>query len=253
MPGFTNILLSQGSRGSISVIEDDPDFGETFMLLHSEFDQLYDVTGFPALNVVGSGVVSTDQAKFGTQSFYNPGTAASSSGLDYVSVQGSGSPTDFEFPGDFTWEGWFYINSQQDNFMNIFTNNIAFPATGYMQVARADSTNALFVNFSGVGSGSGPLLPLGEWLHIAIVREGTSIAGFVNGVGQVMVTGGATVGGSNLGISTFDIGRAIAADNGDLDAYFEEIRVSKVARYSLTGSPLTLEIPTAPFPPYPGL
>ena len=245
MSGFTNIFLSQGSQLSFTTEEDDPDFEETFMLLHAEFNQLYEVTNFPNISIVGDGSISTAQAKFGTQSFYNPGTAISVGGLDYISV--IGSEGDFVFPTDFTWEGWFFMNAQQDQFMNIFTNNITFPSAGFIQLARRNTGN-IFFNAQGVGSLEGGPIPLQQWVHLAAVRTGSTLTLYVNGVGTSTTVQAGAAGGNNDGVSTFDIGRAIANDNGDLDAYFEEIRVSKVARYTSNFIP-----PTAPFPPYPGL
>lgn len=222
----------------------DPDFFNTFMLIHVENGQVYERTGFPTIAVVGGGGVSSTQAKFGSQSFNNPGTSAESQ--NYVSV--IGAPTDFEFPGEFTIEGWFYIRSINSAYMNLFANNINYPSAGFIQLALRPGSNDLFWNSSpGSGGDTTMSVPLQEWVHLAVSRDEDNVFRmFVNGVTGYSGTKTGTIGGSSGGVSTFDIGRGIASDNGDFDGFFEEIRVTKACRYA--GD---FAVPTAPFQPYP--
>lgn len=220
----------------------DPDFFNTFMLLHCEGGQLYERTGFPAISVVGGGAVSASQAKFGTQSFSNPGTATHSQ--NYVSV--IGALGDFLFPGEFTFEGWFYTRSITDSYMNLFTNNIDFPSAGFIQLAITGGI--LFWNSSpGGGASTSMGVPLNQWAHLAVTRDAANVFRmFVDGVQGFSGTKAGTIGGNNLGVSTFDIGRGIANDNGDYDGFFEEIRVTKACRYNAN-----FTVPAAPFSPFP--
>lgn len=221
----------------------DPDFGETFMLLHCENGQLYERTGFPVVSVVGGGVVSSAQAKFGSQSFSNPGTATDSQ--NYISVVGSLG--DFLFPGEFTFEGWFYVRSITDSYMNLFTNNINFPSAGFIQLAIRNSGDILWNASPGGSFVSTDDVPLNQWVHLAISRDAANLMRmFINGVASGSSTKTGTIGGNNLGVSTFDVGRGIAGDNGDYNGYFEEIRVTKVCRYTAS-----FTVPTGPFSPFP--
>lgn len=221
----------------------DPDFFSTFMLLHCEGGQLYERTGFPTVAVVGGGVVSATQAKFGLQSFSNPGTG--SEGNNYISV--IGAEGDFLFPGEFTFEGWFYPRSRTASFMNLFTNNINFPSAGFIQLAIRSGGDILWNSSPGGSFVSNVTVPLDAWAHLAISRDADDLMRiFTNGVLSASSTKAGTIGGNNLGVSTFDIGRGIAADNGDFDGFFEEIRVTKVCRYTED-----FTLPAAPFPPFP--
>lgn len=224
----------------------DSSFFETFMLIHVEGGQIYEVTGFPVVTPVGDGAVSSGQAKFGTESFLNPGTTAE--GTDFVRVEGDA--TDFVFPGEFTWEGWFYINELTSGYDNIFANNLNFPAVGFIQLAVAPTGRMMFNSSAGgLINNDGDLVPTGQWVHFAVSRDASNVVRvFMNGVLQKSGTISGTVGGDNAGVSSFDICRGHASDNSDLDCYFEEIRVSKVCRYSAAFTP-----PDAPFEPYPGI
>lgn len=222
----------------------DEFFVDTFMLIHVEDGQIYERTGFPAVSIIGGGAVSSVEAMFGTESFRNPGTSFENN--NYVSV--IGAPGDFVFPGEFTFEGWFFIVSINDGFMNLFTNNIDFPNSGFIQLTIR-SVGDLFWNSSpGTLIGTFPsLVPIGQWTHLAITRDASNVVRlFIDGalLGSNSISG--TIGGNNAGVSTFDIGRGIASDNGDLDGYFEEIRVTKQCRYTANFTP-----PSAPFPPFP--
>jgi hypothetical protein len=224
----------------------DGAFFETFMLIHVEGGEIYEVTGFPTVTLVGDGAVSDVQAKFGDESFLNPGTTAE--GTDFVRVEGDA--TDFVFPGEFTWEGWFYINELTASYDNIFANNLNFPAAGFIQLAVAPAGRMMFNSSAGgLTANVGDLVPTGQWIHFAVSRDASNVVRmFMDGVLQQSGTISGTVGGDNAGVSSFDVCRGHASDNSDLDCYFEEIRVSKVCRYSAAFTP-----PTDPFEPYPGI
>lgn len=225
----------------------DEFFDDTFMLIHVENGQIYERTGFPAVTVSGDGVVSSAQAKFGTQSFSNPGNGSNG---DYVRV--GGNATDFVFPGELTIEGWFYIRAFHNTFNNFFANNINFPGAGFIQIAVTSGTKVVFLNSTaGVISSSPTGAYTGKdnkWTHVALTRNAANTGRiWIDGiqVAQTLNLNG-VIGGANAGVSSLDVGRSHAGDNTDLDAFFEEIRVTKRCRYTENFTP-----PTAPFPPFP--
>ncbi|MGL4558333.1 MAG: LamG-like jellyroll fold domain-containing protein, partial [Afipia sp.] len=245
---YFRVLLQDDTFSEDSnVVSIDSAVLETFMLIHVEGGEIYEVTGFPAVSVVGGGAVSSVQAKFGTESFHNTGTA--SEGTNFVRVEGDA--TDFVFAGEFTWEGWFYFTANpNDSYENIFANNINYPVTGFIQVARYSGANRyLMVNTSagGISLTSGSV-PLNQWVHIAVTRNASdTLTIWLDGVSLGSASRPGTMGGDIAGVSSFDVGRGHAGDNGDAAMYFEEIRVSKVCRYTSNFTP-----PTAPFDPFPG-
>lgn len=238
--------LATAENEQSNLVGVDGAFFETFMLIHVEGGQIYEVTGFPAVTPVGDGNVSGGQAKFGTESFLNPGTIAE--GTDYVRVEGGA--TDFVFTGQFTWEGWFYINELTGQYDNFFSNNVSFPSPGFIQLAVAPAGRMMFNSSAGgLTANVGDLVPTGQWIHIAVSRDASNVVRmFMDGVLQQSGSISGTIGGAVMGVSSFDVCRGLVSDNSDLDCYFEEIRITKACRYTANFTP-----PTAPFEPYPGI
>jgi hypothetical protein len=224
----------------------DPYSGSVVALLHAE-DTLYDQAG-RTVTVTGGGAVSTTQKKFGTKSFLNSGTATENT--KYVRVTPTNA-ADFLFGGAWTWEGWFYINSTAASFNLVFGGSTNFPAAGYFTFAIVHTTK--FLTFGGTpGSFTAQSLtvPLLQWTHLACTRNASNVIDIWidGGKASASVSAGNTRSG-NYGVSggNFDIGRGQAADNCDLNAYFEEIRITKgVARYTAAFTP-----PSSLFTPYP--
>jgi hypothetical protein len=225
----------------------DEFFDDTFMLIHVNDGEIYERTGFPAITIVGDGVVTTDDSQFGDESFFNPGTSAGST--DYIRVEGDAD--DFTFPGEFTIEGWFRVKDYNDTFNNFFANNLTFPSAGFIQFAvRSDNEVVFFSGTPGfVTSNIGTYTPYFDvWTHLAVCRDADdNMYMFANGnlISIPKVVSG-TFGGDVAGVSSLDVGRAHAGDNSDLNAYFQEIRVTKRCRYTTAFTP-----PSAPFEPFP--
>ena len=83
---------------------------------------------------------------------------------------------------------------------------------------------------SGRGGACSESMGLNTWNHIAFVRNGTSLLGYVNGRGGSLV-GSSPINNMTSSVSYLDIG--YKADTGDHKSGFmlDEIRISKVARY----------------------
>jgi len=214
----------------------DPLAGNVVLLLRASGGTLQELTGLPVVSVVGGGAISTAQARFGTRSFRNPGTAAQ--GSNYIRAA---HPTLYQFPGEFTFEGWFYITGTPDTYNNIFTGNIDFSAAGFFQVALISTLVFLWNSNPGPSFTTGGTT-LNAWHHIAVTRNAANVIRyFVDGTLQVAT--GTIAGTLGVGGTSFDIGRGMGSDNGDLQAYMDEIRITKSCRYTASFTP-----PSAPFP-----
>ena len=105
------------------------------------------------------------------------------------------------------------------------------------------SPNLFFGLFDGGWSGtttSGQSVVDNEWHHLAFVREGSTLSCYIDGISR-----GSTSNSTNLttlaGGSTggpFHIGGY--SGGGNLDAYIDEVRISKVARYTTNFDPPSL-------------
>lgn len=211
----------------------DPYISNVTLVLDGEslVDQTANLRTFTA---AGSAAVSTANKKFGSSSIYCTGSGGS---------RIYNASMDSSFTGDFTIEFWAYHNSFSTANNLILIGN---EATGRhaLYITSAGKVN---VDLYGTGSAAAfnTTISTGVWNHYALVRSGTSVKLFVNGV---VDTATGTISGT-FGRSG---GVYIGADSGGANSsngYFDDIRItSGVARYSsnfnvpLTALPLPSKI-----------
>lgn len=161
------------------------------------------------------------QKKFGDTSIYFNGTGGLT--LD--------TSTDFELDGDFTIDYWMYPTG---------TGSLGF--TNYVTVNRFQalymtSASAGVMSING-GSNISLSFTANAWQHYALVRSGSTITAYVNGVSQGTYTYSSTIGASSHNY----IGRS--ENSGHYShGYIDELRVVKgTAIWTSDFTP-----PTAPY------
>ncbi|NBU70736.1 MAG: LamG domain-containing protein [Bacteroidetes bacterium] len=188
---------------------------------------VYDATSRNIVETVGGAGNSSSQKKWGLSSLFFDGSG------DYLRI--FDSPINRLRQSAFTIEFWVYFNAVRAQ---------GIVARGSGSTGWIISTN-LYLNLEFItASGSivsAQVLPIQTWLHIAVVREGL-------GTNQTkLYINGITDG---IGTSTQDFNDAntmyIGADKtGGNNAYLymQDLRITKVARYTNNFNP-----PTSPFP-----
>lgn len=192
-------------------------------------------TGTPA-------VISSAQSKFG-QSLDCGGSASAFS---------SPAHADWNFAGgDFTLDGWFYHRSTQRKaffaLQGTDQSDRGFEWT--MDVMPAGTPGFTFY-YNNVTTNTawdfqydqGFVATLGQWYHYAIVRVGTVLRTFVNGVqqGADWSIGSTVIRTSNAPLRV--LGDARTTGN-DFNGYCDELRISKgIARWTSNFTP-----PTSPY------
>ena len=217
--GSVSLLLhGDGTNGSTTITDSSP--------------TTKTVTAF------GNAQISTTEKKFGTGSIYFDGTG------DYVVAANNAG---FTLPGDYTIELWIYPQAFGAG-PGIFTFGSQVNGTNGVLMFHASSRLSLYANgVTFLTSSLNPLSTAGSWQHVAVVRQGTGAGNTVLYVNGTSV-GSATNNVSFTGIANngFCLG-AQANNSGFSDAtftgYMDDIRVSRVARYTANFTP-----PTAPFP-----
>ncbi|WP_398493376.1 LamG domain-containing protein [Variovorax sp.] len=173
---------------------------------------------------VGSAALSTAQKKFGTASLFLNGTT------QYIQSPYS---ADWDMPGDFTAEMWFYANSIANSPVlvdrwNSFGWQLSIGSNGRASLLLQNSGGTVFV-LSPVPGGPVPMITVGEWHHIAVTRSGNTARLFVDG----LLHGSSTFTGALPAVTTADL--YIGCQNASLNffsGYLDEIRFTKgVARY----------------------
>jgi hypothetical protein len=202
----------------------------TSLLLNYTNAGIYDATSKNDLETVGNAQISTTQSKFGGSSMYFDGTddrllAPTSPNLTFGT-------------GDFTIEAWVnrstsgsvihFIDFRGSN--NAGSNPVFYWQTNnfiYYTNENASGDNQIQTS-NAITSSSG-------WVHLAIVRFGTTLTVYVNGLASGSVTYSTNVlGGNPVTIANrFN-------NSGAYTGYIDDLRITKgIARYTSNFTPPT--------------
>lgn len=222
----------------------DPDYDKVALLLHGDgangSTTFTDSSAVPkTVAALGGAVVSTAQSKWGGASISGENTAGARVRIN--------SHADFDMgAGDFTVECWAYVVARNaSNFECFVARRIATGYWGFwLQIDQATGCPEFSMcntSFSVFKATSTTTFPLGQWVHLAGVRNGSQIKLFVNGV-QAAST---AVSGTNYGSTEPVV--LLGTSDGDarfkLNGYIDDLRITKgVARYTANFTP-----PTEPF------
>lgn len=179
----------------------------------------------------GNTKISTTQSKFGGSSLSFDGVS------DYMSVQQSSLIR--MGTGDFTIEGWVYINSfnssgasgifqispQAGGFNGSTTNSIGLHL-------YSNNTWMLYANNSNYETAINKW-SLNTWHHFAIVRNSSITKLYIDGIMLISTGDSVNYTSENLGI-----GSIYDATTYELNGYLDDFRVTKgVARYTANFTP----------------
>ena len=178
-----------------------------------------------ALSVTPDGAqISTAQSKFGGASCLLDGTSDSLSLSDTSALRMES--------GDFTIEFWIYFNSiasYQTPFDKGYTD-----ANGIvLQTGNGTGRLIAYVGGSAVitESGTGST---GSWIHYALVRSGTSLTLYRDGVSSGTATNSTNLNSTD----TVYIGRGNVGNLWPVNGYIDDFRITKgVARYTSDFTP----------------
>jgi len=174
----------------------------------------------------GTAQLSTAQSKFGGTSLLLDGNS------DYVNAGGSNSSFTWG-TSDFTIECWIYLNSI-GAYENIFSHSspsagIEWGLDGSSGFKIYMGGGSWFVNGT-VTSSSG--ISTGQWIHVALVRNGSNFDTYVNG------TKGGTTASSATSISAPSNNPYIGCNRGTggfIDGYIDDFRIT-IGRARYTSS-----------------
>jgi hypothetical protein len=188
---------------------------------------IFDASTKSVLETVGNAQVDTAVTKFGTGSVYFDGTG------DWLTFTGSTSGA-----GDFTTEAWVNLSVLRD-YNAIFDNRSATSSTtGYAFGVTA--TGASYMYTSGtIRILSSVTIAPNTWNHLALVRSGTTITLYVNGV-----SGGTYTSSANFSDTNNGIGIALTyTPTSQYFGYIEDLRITNgLARYTTNFTPPVLPL-----------
>jgi hypothetical protein len=225
-----------------AVAEDDPDYAS--VVLHMPLDgtdgstTFTDLKGHTVTRNAAPAAISTAQSRFG-------GASLSLGSSSYLAAAAS---ADWVLPGDFTAEAWIYPTAAADGVV-LARYNSSISNTGLYFIQRNSAGTVRFYVATGATANdftSTITSPLNQWSHLALVRRGNTLLGFINGVlaGSVAVTVNMTTTGNQplyIGAYIGSSGNLLSPFTG----YIDDVRLTKgVARY--TGGFVPGEAPVVP-------
>ena len=188
-------------------------------------------SGSHSITHTGTGISRSDtQAKYGTYSMY--GTGANTA---FIRLP---SHSDFAFSTDVdcTIEGWFYVTDVSGNkglwgtVGNDFVLYVKDATLGYY--ISSDGSSWDMFNAS---SGS-QTVTVDTWHHFAVVREGSTFTGYLNGVADKTASSDSIDLSQQFNLGS-DIGTGTGAQSWGLNGYLDEVRFSDTARYTSSFTP----------------
>jgi len=180
------------------------------------------------LSVNGSVSVSSSVKKYGAGS-------ANFSGGDITATSGS----QFSFNGDFTIEGWFYFTANNVGYQPLLGTTSGTDQTGWVLIIETNNTLAFYGTSgttwaSSLSRSTAYTPPTGQFIHIAVVRSGTSLNIYANGV-NVTAAGATSSSGTILGGTVFRVGGYLALSK--FQGYMDDLRINRnTAVYSAVGN-----------------
>jgi hypothetical protein len=243
MLGFNGGRIGKTNTVFTGTVSDDPNYSSVSLLLNGNGTNgsttFTDSSSYGhTVTPVGNAQISTTQSKFGGASIYLDGSG------DYLSVPSNAS---FDFgSGNFTVEFWIYFNSVT-GFRSLFNKRSNTSVTNWIWLGTNNSSLVTYISSNGSSWDIANLfnfgntaLSTGQWYHIALVRNGTEIAAYVNGTKSANTI--TTSSSINFGSYNFNIGGD--TDNFYSYAYIDDLRITKgVARYTANFTPPTAQLP----------
>jgi len=170
------------------------------------------------VTVNGNSNTSTAQSKFYGSSGLFDGTG------DFLDITPT---TDFALPGDFTIEAWMYSALSNNNAIfsiGSYTSGLYFRTGESGDLSKI----TIYINNSQVALSASGAIKASQWTHVAVVRSGSTISIYVNGVSVVSGTSS-----YSIPAATTYVGRAVHTTGEDFNGYLQDVRVYKgVAKYT---------------------
>jgi len=199
--------------------------GNTLFLTNFTNSGIIDSTAKNNLTTFGGATINTTISKFGSASMTFNGTT------DYLTYPYTAQLSLLE--ADFTIEAWVYITSASTQ-----STLITFGSeTTNRFVVAVNTARQLIADIFGTATNTftGATVTLNSWTHVAVVRSGSTITGYLNGSSVGSATSSATLGNSTGGVT---VGRGNSSEY--FIGYIDDMRVTKgYARYTANFTPPT--------------
>lgn len=223
-------------------VERDPFWADVIALMPFDGDFANLAPG--GISFTSTGTTTSSTAKFG-QSLALNGTAPGGGGPNGLVGVGADSSNRWGLTeGDFTIELWVYLKSNVSSFTYAPLVRLASTTLGTeinFRIFNGDTLSALFTSAPGGATdlSTTTTVPLNRWVHVALCRESNVYRLFQDGA---LLTFFTSPYSAPAGAKTVQIGTVGAFAP---DALFDDLRVTKAARYTAAFTPPTKANPTS--------
>lgn len=229
----SNIVHTFTSSGSLNALgySIDTYFPQTTLLLHGNGTNGANNTVFVDSSTNAFTVTNTGKPLQGTFSPFSQtgwGVYQSDVYSNYINFNTSVGSS-FEFTGDYTIEAWIYlITNSGDN--SIYVTNVG---SNYHALNIDGSNFNIYLNSGTATSSFAHGMSLNTWYHVAMVRSGSTVTVYVNGVSKGTISSGTT-----HGYATPTVARNGGGVTSTQSRYMSNLRVVKgTAVYTSTFAP----------------
>lgn len=205
----------------------------TSLLLNFNNAGVYDAARSSNLTLFGDAKVSTSVEKFtGDGSVYFDGTG------DYLTVPDNAALQ--MGTSDFTYEFWWYPMSFT-GYQTLFTKGGSQAGSITMQTDTGTGKPLVASGGSYIISTTSAAASLNTWNHVALVRSGTTVTVYLNGVS----VGSGTLSSNLNNTSVMGIGIDNLQGLYPIQGYISNFRITRAARYAANFTPPTAALASA--------
>jgi 6-phosphogluconolactonase (cycloisomerase 2 family) len=208
------------------------------LMLNFQDAGIYDLTGINNIDTVGDAQIDTAVKKYGTGSLEFDGSG------DYLEAPYNKA---YAFSGDFTVEFWIYYISHVGSYTGIICcanthTGSGAPTAGWILSFYSTGDDLLWEIAGQGGFTSTSSLSKNQWVHLAVVRSGSTVTLYMDGVS----VGSKTQSGTADSVSfPLFVGRGRSTVSTPyFEGYIDDIRITNgIARYTSSFTPPDAALP----------